>query len=65
MEKSYGEIEKRNAQDKVDNDSNKNEFNQSSAAISHRLPKDEIISDKFQRTINTHDVKGRAGNSKL
>ena len=57
MEKSYGEIEKRNPQGKIDDDSKKNNVNQSST-VSNRLPKDEIISDTFQRTVNTHDVKG-------
>ena len=54
MEKSYGEIEKRNSQGKIDDNSK----NKNAVVGGHPLPKDEIISDTFQRTVNTHDVQG-------
>ena len=54
MEKSYGEIEKRNSQGKIDDSSKKN-----NVVVGHPLPKDEIISDTFKRTVNTHDVRGK------
>ena len=54
MEKSYGEIEKRNSQGKIDDSSKKN-----NVVVGHPLPKDEIISDTFKRTVNTHDVQGK------
>ena len=53
MEKSYGEIEKRNSQGNVNEGSKKN-----NVVVGHPLPKDEIISDTFKRTVNTHDVEG-------
>ena len=53
MEKSYGEIEKRNSDGKIDETSKNN-----NVVVGHPLPKDEIISDTFQRTVNTHDVQG-------
>ena len=55
MEKSYGEIEKRNTQGTTD-DVSKNNKN---VVVGHPLPKDEIISDTFQRIVNTHDVQGK------
>ena len=54
MEKSYGEIEKRNCDGKIDETSKMN-----NVVVGHPLPKDEIISDTFQRTVNTHDVQGK------
>ena len=56
MEKSYGEIEKRNSQGKIIDDGPKKNNN---LVVGHPLPKDEIISDTFQRTVNTHDVQGK------
>ena len=55
MEKSYGEIEKRNTQGTTD-DVSKNNKN---VVVGHPLAKDEIISDTFQRIVNTHDVQGK------
>ena len=54
MEKSYGEIEKRNSDGKIDDTSKNN-----NVVVGHPRPKDEIISDTFQRTVNTHDVQGK------
>ena len=51
MEKSYGEIDKRNSQGNNDEKNN--------VVVGHPLPKDEIISDTFKRTVNTHDVQGK------
>ena len=54
MEKSYGEIDKRNSQGNNDDISKQN-----NVVVGHPLPKDEIISDTFKRTVNTHDVQGK------
>ena len=54
MEKSYGEIDKRNSQGNNDDISK-----HSNVVVGHPLPKDEIISDTFKRTVNTHDVQGK------
>ena len=54
MEKSYGEIDKRNSQGNNDDTSKQN-----NVVVGHPLPKDEIISDTFKRTVNTHDVQGK------
>ena len=68
MDKSYGEISKHNVQDsdtnveksssKLGSRNHQKSGVPSTVAVRHVLPKDEIISDTFQRTINTHDVKG-------
>ena len=66
MEKSYGEIERRNNHKNHDSQSQTTIDSKSStrkgkktrrSKYDHEKP--ELISDSFQRTVNTHDVKGK------